>query len=61
MLANKELGSEFCQSSRLVFGPSQLIHGISQLVPEPSRLMAGLAVSFLDLFPDSSWVGFSLF
>jgi len=36
---------EFCQSSRSVFGPSQLIHGISRLILWPSRLISGLTVS----------------
>ena len=45
-LANRELVSESCQSNRLVFGPSQLIHDINRLGPWPSRLMSGLPVSF---------------
>ena len=42
-------GSESCQSSRLVFGPRRLI-------PWPSQLMSGLAVSLSGSVQDSSWI-----
>ena len=41
---------KFCQSNRLVFRPSRLLHGISRLIPWHSRLMEGLTVFFCICF-----------